>query len=63
MSFCVVYRLVGECTGKGLLTACDNDSTNALIAVILAQGVVELGKEWAAESVQCLRAVQGDYVS
>ena len=47
--------------GEGLLAACDDDCADVLVAIVLAQCVVQLGEQWAAEGVEGLGSVEGDF--
>lgn len=49
-----------KCTCKSLLATGDDDRADVLVIVVLAQGVVQLGKERTAKSVESLGAVQSD---
>lgn len=48
-------------TSECLLTSGDDDCTDVLVVVVLAQCIVKLLEERAGQGVQSLRSVQGDY--
>lgn len=52
-----------RCTCKSLLATGNDDRADILVIVVLAQCVVQLSKERAAEGVEGLGAVQSNYHS